>query len=506
MNRKSTKQKLLLNTSSSLLFEVVTIICGLILPRLIIKAYGSETNGLVNSIAQFLHIVSFMDLGVGAVVQSSLYKPLADKDNEAVSRIIVSAQRFFRKIAIALLIYVVLLTAFYPFLAHQNFGWVYSALLVAAMSISYFAQYYFGVVDRLLLTANQEGYVQYSAQIITLVLNTIACVIIIHIGASIQTVKLTTSIIYLARPLFLRIYVNRNYRIDRHITVIGEPIKQKWNGIAQHVSYVILTSTDNIVLTIFSTLSNVSIYSVYHMVIYGIKQLFISMTNGIKAIIGELWAKQDINKLNEVFGLVEFSMHAATVFVFTCTWRLILPFVSVYTNNIHDAQYIQPLFATVLVLAHAVHCLRIPYNMLILATGAYKESQNMHIVTAIINLVISIIVVSFWGLVGVAVGTLVAMVYQTIWMILFDSKNNIKWSLKKVIKQILFDIVSVGCIVIITHFISVEVTNYLDWLVYAIITAAISGVIIVLISLFMYKSTLKKLINTFIKRRRKNVV
>ena len=48
----------------------------------------------------------------------------------------------------------------------------------------------------------------------------------------------------------------------------------------------------------------------------------------------------------------------------------------VYTAGINDANYIQPLFAVLLVLANAVHCLRMPYNLMILAGGHYKQTQN----------------------------------------------------------------------------------------------------------------------------------
>ena len=73
MNRK---KLLALNTSSSLIFQLTTIVCGFIVPRIILKSYGSEVNGLINSIMQFLAIISFLELGVGAVIQSSLYNPL----------------------------------------------------------------------------------------------------------------------------------------------------------------------------------------------------------------------------------------------------------------------------------------------------------------------------------------------------------------------------------------------------------------------------------------------
>ena len=67
--------------------------------------------------------------------------------------------------------------------------------------------------------------------------------------------------------------------------------------IAQHVAAFILDGTDNIVLTVFSTLTNVSIYSVYHLIIYGVKNLFLSLMNGIQSLIGEMSTPMDVEFL-----------------------------------------------------------------------------------------------------------------------------------------------------------------------------------------------------------------
>ena len=379
------KKLLAKNTVASLLSQITALVCGFILPRLFLEYFGSEVNGLVNSITQFLGVISFLELGVGAVVQSSLYKPLAEGDKQQVSRVMVSADRFFRRLAQILLGYVLLLVTVYPLIANQSFGYLYTATLIAAISISSFSQYYFGIVNSLLLNADQRGYIQYNAQTITVVLNTVVCVFMIKLGGSVQLVKLTTSLIYLARPLALRIYVNRRYQIDWKIQYDGEPIQQKWNGVAQHIAAVVLDGTDTIVLTLLSTLSNVSIYSVYFMVIKGVKTLFLSMTNGIQSLLGELWARQELEELRKTFGWTEWCIHTGTTFVFSCTAALIVPFVRVYTAGINDANYIQPAFAILLTLANAMHCLRLPYNIMVLAAGHYKQTQKNYIVAACHN-------------------------------------------------------------------------------------------------------------------------
>lgn len=488
------------NTISSLVFQIVTIVCGFILPRMILSAFGSNVNGLVNSITQFLGIISFLELGVGAVVQSALYKPLAEKRQDDVSKIIASANKFFHRIAQILLVYVMALVVIYPLFVRKSYGFWYTATLIVVISISSFAQYYFGIVNRLLLTADQRGYIQYTAQTVAVIGNTGACYVLIAVGCNIQTVKLATSLIYLLQPFSIYLYVRSHYKVNTKIHYEKEPIPQKWNGIAQHVAAVVLDGTDTVVLTMFATLSDVSIYSVYYLVVKGVKQLFMSMTNGITSLIGELWAKQELSELRSVFGWTEWVIHTGTTFVFGVTAILIIPFVKVYTLGIHDADYVQPLFAVLIVAANAAHCLRLPYNIMILAAGHYKQTQNNYIVAAVLNIVISILAVKSWGLIGVAIGTFIAMVYQTIWMAWYDSNNLIAWPLKNVARQIAVDVMSVLICSLATLPFRMSSVSYLNWVINAVAVSVIWFLIMAVINLLLYRDKVERLVQMFKKR------
>ncbi len=433
-------KKLALNSITSLLLQLITVICGFILPRLILGSFGTDVNGLVNSVTQYLGVITLLDLGVGSVVQSSLYKPLADNDVDSISKIYVSANRFFKRIALILICYIGVLNFFYPLLVNKKFGYIYTVTLIIAIGINSFSQYYFGIVNSLLLNADQKGYVQYTAQIIVLIVNTVVGSVLIKLGVSIQCVKLSTSLIFLFRPLYLMFYVNSHYSINKKIKYTEEPIKQKWNGMAQHFASFILSGTDNIILTLFSSLENVSIYSVYNIVILGVKNTFLTMTNGFQSLLGEMLTKKENEKLNRFFGYVEWFIHSGTTLFFGCTGVLILSFVKVYTNGIDDANYIRPLFSVLIVLANAGHCLRLPYNILILSAGHYKQTQINYIIAMLLNIIISILTVRYWGLIGVAIGTLVSMLYQTVWMAWYDSRNIINWPFKNFVKQVCVDI------------------------------------------------------------------
>ena len=494
MESMQRKKRLIYNTISSLMFQIATIVCGFILPRLILKAYGSEVNGLVNSIMQFLAIISFLELGVGVVVEATLYKPLADKDSNKVSMIIASANKFFSKIGFILIFYVCFLIIFFPLFMKREFNFWYTATLIIAISISSFAQYFFGIVNRLLLTADQKGYLQYNAQTISTIVNTTVCFVLIKFGLEIQIVKLTTSLIYLIQPFIIQIYVSKNYNINKKIKYKGEPIIQKWHGVAQHVCSIALDGSDTIVLTLFSTLQNVSIYSVYYLVVKGVTQLFTSLTQGVEALIGELWAKKEYNELQHFYEWLQWAIHTGTVFIFGMTAVLIVPFVEIYTLGIHDANYLQFGFAVLLVLAHGGHCLRLPYSTVILAVGHFKQTERCYFIAAILNIVISIATVKKYGLMGVAVGTLIAMIYQTIWMARYVSKYMIECSVNVFLKQIIVDIIIFSFVILATKANSLGNVSYVNWIMLAIKDALVWIPIVIIVNLVFYPNKIVQLV------------
>lgn len=488
------------NSISPLIHQVITIICGFILPRLILSHFGTEINGLVNSISQFLGVISFLELGVGAVVQSSLYKPLADNDNINVSKVIASADKFFRKLGYILAIYVGVMLFYYPYLVKQSFGFMFTATLILAISIRSFAQYFFGIVNRLLLMADQKAYIQYIAQTVAIIINTIACYVLIAFDCSVQVVYGMTSLIFFLQPYAIHLYIKKYYALDRKVHYDVEPIKQKWNGVAQHVAAVILSGSDTVVLTIFSTLANVSIYAIYFLPMSGARLVIMSMISGIEALIGNLWAKQDLKELRKVFAWTEWLIHTGTTLIFTLTAVLIVPFVQAYTHGVSDANYIQPLFGILLVAANSGHCLRLPYNIMILAAGHYKQTQHNYIIAAVINIVISIIGVKQFGLIGVTLGTMAAMVYQTVWMAWYNSKNFIQWPMRNFFKQMAVNVVSALSIFTVNGYFNMTGVSYLGWVVLAI-KATVCGVFVVfLINYIFYKEFVLKITDKIMKR------
>lgn len=474
-----TKEQFVLNTLMPIVLQLTMLASGFIIPRLILQYYGSAVNGLVSSISQFLSVITFLEAGVGSVIRFNLYKPLANSDTKSINAIMTSACRFFRNIARILVAYILVLLFLFPFIiTDQQFDFVFTSTLIISISISTIAQYYFGQANQILLTADQKGYIQSVAQIISVIVNTISCVLLMRTGASIQIVKLSTSIIYLIRPIFLQWYVNRHYAVQYNVKYDKEPISQKWNGLAQHICSVVLDGTDVIVLTALSTLTNVSIYSAYHLVLNGIRNLLSASVSGIEPLIGNIIAKNGENGADTAFKVTENVLHTITSFVYGCAFVLIVPFIKVYTKGVNDAEYVQPIFAFLLTLAGAGYGYRLPYSTLILSAGHYKQTQNSYLVAAALNIIVSVLFVKMYGLCGVAVGTIVAIYYQVIWMGVYTYKKILKTNTNPFLIRTILDIINVGLIIMMCNLtINTDCANYFDWIMCAMQCAVISAVV-----------------------------
>ncbi len=499
MNRK---RKLILNTISAIANQVVTLVCGLVLPRLIISHYGSTTNGLLSSITHFLAFFSMMEMGVGAVVRASLYKPLAENDSVAISKVLVSSRRFFRKIGLLLCVYTVGLMFYFPLAVNHENGYLSTAILVGAVAFSSLSTYLFGIVYQQLLNADQKSYIQLSIQVFTTILNTAFGIILIKLNASIEMVKLLAAFLFLLRPLLLKLYVDHNYKLDLKIRLVEEPIKQKWNGLAQHIATYILKHADTVVLTLFSTLDNVSIYYVYHLVTNGLQQLIEVLTTGMAALLGNMYVKKEVEQLNSTFNAFELSIHSFVTLLYSVAGVMIIPFVKVYTKGITDADYIVPLFSVLIVTANAAYCLRMPYYIMIQAAGHFKETQSSAIIEAIINVLVSVALVKKYGLIGVAIGTLVAMLYRTVYLALYLRKSILFRKFSHFVKHFVLDIVTVILVIISTRWVSMDEITWISWIKNSIIVGCISLLECFSINFIFYRKTMRDCLNLLLGRKR----
>ena len=474
------------NSITSIVHQIVTLVCGFILPRLIIGHYGSAVYGLVSSITQFLGIIALCELGMGAVVPASLYKPLAEKDKDAISRVVVSSEKFYRKIAFLMIIYVIGLTAFYPLIV-DDYSFIYTASLIVIIASSTFAQYFFGITNSLLITADQKQYVTYCVNIGTVIINLALSYLLIELGASIQIVKLVSSLVFITRPIVYSLYVRKHYELDRNIKYDVEPIKQKWNGVAQHLAYTVQEKTGVVVLSLMATLEDVSIYSVYFLIMSGIRGLIYSVTSSLTSFLGNILAKDEKEELSRSFQRIEWSLHTITILFFSSAALLVTPFVKVYTMGISDANYLVPVFPFLMCAATACRCLQMPYNIVVQAAGHFRQTQGSAIIEPVIDIVISVLLVNIYGLNGIAIGMLVSIVYRMFYLSLYLTQHILFTSKRLLLKRLLVDVLIVISILSSCSFITISQLSYFAWVIMSIKVVILAGLVTIVVNLVFYR-------------------
>lgn len=490
-------KKALYNIISTFIYQITMVICNFVLPIMIIGKFGSKTNGLISSISQFLAYITLLDSGFGVVIRSCLYKPLANKNKEEIENILCATQKFFRGLALIFIVYIIILCFVYPYIVLENFNFTFTLSMIIILSLSTFFEYFFGMTYKILLYSDQKNYVISNIQTVTTILNGIVAVILILNNYSIQVVKLCSALIFIIRPLFLNLYVKKKYNLSFKNADKNYKIKRKWDGLAQHIAGVIHSNTDVVILTFYS-LTDISVYSIYSAIILAVKNIVTSFTGGIDATFGDMLAKEEYENLNKKFSLYEFIYTTITTIVFLCTFILILPFISVYTKNITDVNYIRPMFAYLLVIAEFMHALRIPYSGITLAAGHFKETKKGAILETLINLIISLILVRKFGLIGVAIGTLIAMFIRTIEFMYHTSKNILNRNFKKCLKHLFSILLEFVIVIFVSNFIpSMTTLSYINWIVYAIIIFIISFMIVLIINILFFKAEIKEVIYIF---------
>ena len=334
-----------------------------------------------------------------------------------------------------------------------------------------------------------------------LITNIILFVLVIKVFPNIHILKLITGMTYFIQPIIYEKYVKKHFEIDKNAEADTELIKDRWDGFAISVAAFIHNNTDVIILSLFINLKVVSIYSVYSLVTSGLKQLAQSISVGIVPAIGNVYVENDSYKLNSIFNLYEYIMFLTTGFLFSVGGLLITPFVLLYTSNINDINYNEPVFGIILIIAEAIYCIREPYLNLAFSANRFKEIRRGAYLEAILNIIVSLILVFKIGIVGVGIGTLVAMIYRTMYQVIFLKYNILNRDFKIFAKRFaVFLICTILGIIICTFIKGFFDLTLLSWVIQAVLYSSIMIIVYIIMSIIFFRDEFFKLKNIIVKK------
>ena len=489
------------NVALSIVHQLISIICGFIIPRVLLATFGSETNGLISSISQFLNYVTLLEGGVSGVAMAALYKPLHENDKGRVNDVVNAIRRYFNRLGLVCIAFTIIVAMAYPRFVDTRYSYTYIFLLTIVLGSRLIVQYCISISYRLLLNADQKVYYVSIVYIIITVLHLLLVLVCVRFTDDVLTVYFISGLVYLIQPLFYIVYVNKHYELDKNVEYKNDALTQKWDGFGQNLAYFIHTNTDVVLLTIFSTFTNISIYSIYLLVANALKGFIITASSAVAPSMGNILADENTERSNYYFEKYEFAIVLISFLFYTCGVELIVPFVSVYTKGVNDANYIQPVFGTILLLAEMAYCIRDPYVSVAYASGHFRQTSKYAYAEAVGNIVISILLVRNMGLVGVAIGTFISMSIRAIQQVFYLRDNILYRDPNLFIKKtLIYSIVSLIMIGAVRMIVPHGMESFIQWIGYAFVAFIMTAAAFSLANLIFYKREFTDLINRIIKR------
>ena len=503
MEHKQIAHKSRWNILTTLLRQFVSTACGILLPRLLIGAFGSVVYGATTSIAQFLSYISLLEGGIGRVARGALYEPLVRGDKPQISRIYQVIRRFFLKIAGLFLIYTLVIAVFYhDIVAVTVFDRPFTFALVIAISLSTMTNYLGGIADLTLMNADQKQYLTNTVMTVTNILNVLLVVVLVKSGANILIVKLSSALIFVTRRIFYSGYVKSHYRLPK-VSAKGYDLEQKRTGLGQHMAFFLHTNMDIVLLTLFADLKVVSVYAVYYLVARSIWDISSSFSGGMEAAFGELIAKKETDALHRAYRKYGTVLTMVALVLFGCAGVMLIPFIRLYMAGVTDANYIQPLFGLFLLVAEALNCLALPYTTLPISANQLKQSRWGSYGEVIINAGVSLLLIRWNPLLGVAIGTLAATLFKALFYMVYTSKNILQCSTRNVLLRfagaiaVLLAVSGGGMLLLL----QVTVPNYLVWIIMGIAAFFAVSIVALLYGMTAYPKELKSLAANLILRK-----
>ncbi|MBO5100605.1 MAG: hypothetical protein J6B63_04780 [Treponema sp.] len=483
---ESRKSQLVATIVSNLVLQLITAVCGFVLPPLIVETFGSSVNGMVSSITQFIAYLNLVEAGIGGAAIAALYLPLCENDHNALNGILSATKKFYNKSGILFTFLILCLAVLYPMFIGTQVDKLSAFLMVLILGVSGTAEFFLIGKYRVLLTADKKVYVISIVQSVSVIANTIVAVIAIKLGAGILFVKFLTGLVNLSRYFVLLFYVQKKYKwLDLNVEPNIEAVSQSKNVLVHQFAGLIVFNSPIIILTIFCSLKDVSVYSVYSLVFYAISMLLNAFSNGMQSFFGESLVKDDIEKSRKFFIRYKIFFTVAECWFYSMTYMLIMPFMSIYTKNMSDANYMQPNLAILFIVVGLLNNVRLPETQLISAAGHFKKTQNRAIIELCINLFFAITCTIIFGFVGVLFGAIASGLYRCTDMVIYSCKNILKTNVLNSVITVLLILIMYGIVIYGASFFRFECIDYFDWIKIALLYGVVFALPIIISFLFV---------------------
>ena len=483
MRTKNTLKNIVMNILYNILNYGLRFVSRIIFVKKLSVTYLG-INGLLSNV---LGLLSLTELGLGSAIGFSLYKPLADKDEEKIKSIMRFYQKTYRVIFVIVSLLGIALLPGLPFFIKdssgiENLNIIYLIFLFN-MVISYLFSY-----KRTLITADQKNYKIVPITIGMNILTTTLQIIVLLLFENYYIYLIVQSICIIIEHLLVNKYINKEYPYLLTLKSAKKIDEKELKNIKINVKSLMLHkigtyitfSTDNLVISKYIGIISVGIYSNYCLIINMLSSFIQTITGNAIAGFGNLIASENAKKRLRVFKEMDFICYLLYGLTSVCLINLLTPFIG---YSFGDKFILSSGIMYVIVLNYYIIGLTSAPNMIQSASGLYRNDRYAPLIQSIVNIIFSILLVKKIGLIGVFIGTTICMIIPLIvkpiiiYKHVFDD-NVIKYFLN-LLKELFAVIISVILSLIVTSSFSIPFFIG-DFIIKGIISAAIFLLILIL--------------------------
>lgn len=419
-NKNSKKKNILLNSAFGVIEQLVVYITAFLFRTIFLYVLSKEYLGIAGLFSNILQIFSLAELGIGGVIAYRMYAPVKTHDEDKCAQLL----NFYKHIYFIISCIVFLLgLAFFPFIsftiadtseipADVNLNIVYW-LFVIQNVISYFCVYW-----QVLLTADQKNYVLSLGNSIYNVASNVIKILFLLFTKN-YTLVLTVGIIAnLLYNVILSIYIKAKYKsiVNRNANKLSKSEKRqifKDTGamMCHKIGYVVLNSTDSIILSKFIGLSVLGAYSNYQLIASAVDTLLNKLLGNFVSTIGNFSVDASSEQKFDIYKKLFFVNMWLASFCTICFFILINPFIQLWLGSDYLLDFSVSIVISLNIFFNSSGIIN---SVFINATGLFVKDKLRPLFQAVLNLVISIVLVIKIGIVGVFIGT-VASIILTVW-------------------------------------------------------------------------------------------
>ncbi len=484
----------------SIISQIVTIGLGLLIPRIVMVSYGSEVNGLLNSVTQFVAYLIIFEAGIQTVATQSLYKTVGEHDKKSTNAILSAVDKNYKKIGTLYFLGLLGLSAVYPFFAvSENISYFTIFLVTLFSGLGNVISFFFQGKYKILLLVEGKNYILTNLTTLITVFNNVAKVLLLYLGCNVSLVIFATFLISLIQTVYIVVYIKRKYEwIDLTETPNFTALKQSKAALIHQISGLIFNNTDVLILTIVCGLEVVSVYAVYKLLCDHMYSLLRIPFDSCSFSLGQTY-NLDRKKYISRIDMIEIFCAALYFSMFTVVLKLILPFMQLYTSGVTDISYVDKYLAILFVAYELLNWMRMPMLQTINYAGHFKETLPQTIIESSINVLVSLICVFFLGIYGVLIGTVAALLYRSVDIIVYANKRLLcrePW--KTFFVYFVNSVVMITTLFVLSRF-EFKIENYWDFIKAGLIITPLVLVVFAIVNMMIFrgdiKPFLKKILN-----------